>query len=125
MKIDWFTLVRDILIVVVLGALGTLAVSVLVGGMSPLIQIAVVFVMLTAGFTLCGCLKGAGRFRHLSLVAVGAVAVTLLDGLLREPARATSTLIVSSVVVSVAMLVGGALSLAIRSREPAGSASAD
>lgn len=112
MKIDWLAVLRDTLIVTVLGTFGTLGVSLATGGLTARSQLITAFVMLSAGFALSGCLAGAGRFKHLPGVAVGVWVLRLIDGLIRESDRMAG-ITVGIVFVLVAMLVGGAVSLAI------------
>lgn len=118
MKIDWYTLLRDIVIVVLLGTMGTLAIGAVLGGLTHFGQLGVAVSMLTVGFTISGCLKGAGRFLHLALVAFGVWLVVLVDGWVRAPERLPS-IVVGLLIVLAAMLVGGVLSLAIRRSPPA------
>ncbi|MGI9592617.1 MAG: hypothetical protein ACR2P8_14695 [Myxococcota bacterium] len=117
MKIDWLVLVRDMLIVLTLGSLGTVAVTFALGGLTPYVQLGVAFLMIAIGFAISGWLKGAGRFKHLSLVAVGVWLVALLDTWLRAPER-YPPIGAGLVIIVLAMLVGGAASLAFR-RSPA------
>ena len=113
MKIDWLVVLRDVLMVVVLGTLGTLAVSVFLIGSAQWTQYLAVFALLTAGFAISGSLKGDGRFKHLPLVALGVWCVNMLDSALRAPERLPATAY-ALVIVLAAMLVGGVLSLAIK-----------
>ena len=117
MKIDWLVLLRDILLVLTLGSLGTVAITIALGGLDPYVQLGVAFAMLAIGFAISGWLKGAGRFKHLSLVALGVWLVALLDTWLRAPERYPPIAAVF-VAILLAMLVGGAASLAFR-RSPA------
>jgi hypothetical protein len=112
LKINWFSVSRDILIVAVLGTFGTLAVTMVAGGLTDRSQLITAFVMLSAGFAISGSLAGADRFKQLPLVAVGAWAVRLVDGLIRQSEQIAS-ITVGILFMLVAMLVGGAISLAI------------
>jgi hypothetical protein len=113
LKIDWLTVLRDILMVVVLGALGTLGISVFLIGSAQWTQYLAVFALLTIGFAISGALKGAGRFKHLPIVALGVWCVNMLDSAVRAPERLPVTAAFIAVVF-VAMLAGGALSLAVK-----------
>lgn len=117
MKTDWIRVLRDVLIVVVLGALGTLGFTVLLVGQPAWTQYILAFVMLTAGFTISGSLKGAGRVRHLALVALGVWLVNVVDSL-REPERLPANLFQGLVVVIVSVLVGGAISFVVKRPAP-------
>lgn len=125
MKIDWFVLVRDILIVTVLGGLGTLAISLFLVGSPAWTQLVAAFVMLTAGFAISGSLKGAGRFKHLPLVALGVWCVNLLDTWRQGAENLLDAALQGAILIPVAMLIGGALSLAIRRSPPVPAPPAD
>ena len=114
MKIDWLVVLRDVLLVASLGALGTILILALLGGAGPGIQFLLAFVMLSVGFTISGCLRGTGRMRHLSIVALGVLLVVLLDGVLRQPERVPGILVVGTLTTLVAMLTGAGLSLVFR-----------
>ena len=124
MKIDWLAVLRDILMVAVLATLGTLGFSVLLLGRPQWTQYLVVFALLTIGFTISGSLKGAGRFKHLAIVALGVWCVNLLDSAVRAPERLPATAS-AIVMVFVAMLAGGAISLAVKRPGAAPAARAD
>ena len=112
MKINWFTILRDALIVSVLGSFGTLAVSFAMGGLSVRSQLVTAFVMLSAGFAISGVLAGGSRFKQLPLVALGVWVLRLVEGLVRQSEHMAG-ITVGIVFVLVAMLLGGAVSLAI------------
>ena len=124
MKIDWLAVLRDILMVAVLATLGTLGFSVLLLGRPQWTQYLVVFALLTIGFTISGSLKGAGRFKHLAIVALGVWCVNLLDSAVRAPERLPATAS-AIVIVFVAMLAGGAISLVVKRPGAAPAARAD
>jgi hypothetical protein len=123
-KIDWLTVLRDILMVVVLGALGTLGISMFLIGSAQWTQYLTVFVLLTIGFAISGALKGAGRFKHLPIVALGVWCVNMLDSAVREPERLPATASAIAIVF-VAMLTGGLVSFAIKRPGAAPAARAD
>ncbi len=114
MKIDWLVVLRDTLMVVVLASLGTLGISVFLLGSPMWTGYLAAMIMLIGGFTISGSLKGAGRFTHLSIVAVGVWVVALLNGWLREPERIPATVVVGLPIIFLAMLAGGLISLVIR-----------
>lgn len=118
MKIDWIMVLRDVLIVAVLGTLGTLGVTLLLGSTTGRTQFAVALGMLTIGFALSGSLKGRGRFKHLAVVGLGVWLVVLLDAVVRASERLPGILVVGTLSVALAMAIGGALSLVIRREAP-------
>ena len=97
LKIDWLAALRDVVIVALLGALGTRAITSLVGGTTALTQLLVAFVLLTVGFTISGCLKGPGRFKHLAVVGGGVWLLRIVDALVREPERLPAFLVIGTV----------------------------
>ena len=112
MKINWRSVLRDALGVLLLGFLGQLVTVAIVGDVSRGIRTASVFVMMMAGFCLSGCLAKQARFKHLSLVAVG----VWLIGTIVSAISADGSLIWSLgdlALVLVAMLLGGLISLAV------------
>ena len=121
MKINWFAVARDVLMVHVLVLVGTLALTalatLLTDGITGGTQLLISMVLMAGAFCLSGCLAGPSRFKHLPLVALGVWLVRVADGLIRQ-AENLPGMVVGIVVVLVAMLVGGAASLAIK-RGPA------
>ena len=78
-------IVRDVLIVWVLTALGGIVAGIATGGPTQdtqrfmLAVAAANFLLGTVAFTIAGCLAPAGRWRHLALVAVGAWFTSLVN----------------------------------------------
>ena len=132
MKFNWLTVLRDVLMVLVIGTFGTLLVDFLVGGTPGLPvgaprlgdpgglqgeavlpgQVFLMIFMLTVGFCISGCLARQGRFKHLAVVALGVWLLRLAEGVIRRPDYIPS-MVLGLGIVLVAMLVGGLLSLAI------------
>ena len=122
MKIDWFIVARDVLMILVLlfvvmaGTMSTVPITFSTAA-------TLVFLCLTLGFCIAGCLKREGRFAHLAIVAVG---VWLLASVVNSATRGVPTgawlqLALGAVVpVAGAMLVGGALSLVFVKSTPPG-----
>lgn len=108
MKLNWLIVLRDVLMVLVIGTFGTLLLKFLVHGLG---ELALAVVMLSVGFCISGCLVREGRFKHLLVVALGVWLLRLGMGLISRPDYAPSMLI-GLVIVFVAMLVGGLLSFA-------------
>jgi hypothetical protein len=112
MKIDWRTVLRDALGVLLLGSLGGWAGGVLSGDPNGDVPTVSAVVLMTVGFCVSGCLAKQSRFKHLALVAVG---VWLIGTILRviSPGESFVLSLAALVQVFVAMLLGGLVSLAI------------
>jgi hypothetical protein len=112
MKIDWRTVLRDALGVLLLGSLGGWAGGVLSGDPNGDVPTVSAVVLMTVGFCVSGCLAKQARFKHLALVAVG---VWLIGTILRviSPGESFVLSLAALVQVFVAMLLGGLVSLAI------------
>jgi hypothetical protein len=112
MKIEWRTVLRDALAVLLLGFLGALFGGALGGEANGGLQAPSVIVLMAGGFCVSGCLAKRARFKHLVLVAVavwliGKIASAISTG-------AFSLLPLNDLVgIFVAMLLGGLISLAI------------
>jgi len=118
MKMDWRSVLRDALGVLLLGFLGGLIGDAISGDASRGIRTVSTIVLMTAGFCLSGCLAKRARFKHLALVAVGVWVI----GTIVSAVSADGSFILSLgdlVLVVVAMLVGGLISLAIVRSPPA------
>ena len=118
MKIDWRSVLRDALGVLLLGFLGGLIGDAISGDASRGIRTVSTIVLMTAGFCLSGCLAKRARFKHLALVAVG----VWLIGTIVSAISAGGSLVWSLgdlALVLVAMLLGGLISLAIVRPPPA------
>jgi hypothetical protein len=115
-RIDWFTVARDVLMILVLLFVVMAATVTVVEGISPAVFITIVFLCLAAGFCVVGCLKPEGRFAHLALVAVG---VWVLGALLNAATRGFPLEVwwklgaAAVLPLAGAMLLGGAVSMAI------------
>ncbi|MBW1687748.1 MAG: hypothetical protein JRS35_22150 [Deltaproteobacteria bacterium] len=118
MKIDWRSVLRDALAVLLLGFLGGWVGAAIGGDASRGIRIASTIVMMTAGFCLSGCLAKRARFKHLTLVAVG---VWLIGTIVSAISADGSFVLSLSDIgwIAVAMLLGGLVSLAIVRPPPA------
>ena len=118
MKIDWKSVLRDALGVLLLGFLGGLVGDAIGGDASRGIRAASTIVMMATGFCLSGCLAKRARFKHLTLVAVG----VWLIGTIVSAISACGSFVWSLgdlALVVVAMLLGGLVSLAIVRSPPA------
>jgi len=112
MKIDWRTVLRNALAVLLLVFLGGWVGGAIGGDADGAIRTVLAVVMMTAGFCVSGCLAKQARFKHLSLVA----AAVWLIGTIANVISSGGSFIVSLgdlVLVAVAMLLGGLISLAI------------
>jgi len=122
MRVDWLTVARDILGVLVLLFIVVMGGVYAAGGLSLNTAFGLGFVAMASGFCVSGCLSPSSRFKHLPAVALGVWAVgTLLNTITRGfPIEAVWQMgLQSSLPVAGAMLLGGAISLAIvRTPEP-------
>ena len=118
MKIDWRTVLREALGVLLLGFLGGLVGGAIGGDSSPGIRPVVAIVLMSAGFCVSGCLARRARFKHLALVAacvwlIGTIVSTISAG-------GSFVLSLSDIgLIAAAMLLGGVISLAIVRAPPA------
>lgn len=116
MRIDWFIVARDVLMILVLLFVVMAATVTTVQGIPVNAFVAIVFLCLSLGFCLSGCLKREGRFLHLAIVGVG---VWLLGSILNSATRGFPLEMwlklgaVAVLPIAGALLVGGAVSLAI------------
>ena len=118
MKIDWRSVLRDALAVLLLGFLGGFVGDAIGGDVSRGIRTASAIVMMTAGFCLSGCLAKRARFKHLTLVAVGVWLIGTIVGAISADGSLVWSL-GDLVLVVVAMLLGGLVSFAIVRPPPA------
>lgn len=132
MKVDWLTLGRDVLMILVLLFLLVVGLARATGGLDLNAAFGAGFVAMTIGFAVSGCLSPKARFKHLPFVAAGVWLLgTLLNTLTRGfPIEAVWQMGLQSVLpVFGSMLLGGALSLAIvktpESGVPAGGSAGD
>jgi len=118
MKIDWRSVLRDALGVLLLGFLGGWAGAGLSGDPNGGVPTALAVVMMTVGFCVSGCLAKRARFKHLTLVAVG---VWLIGTILKviSPDGSFVLSLAALTQIFVAMLLGGLISLAIVRPPPA------
>ena len=119
MQIDWKTVLRDVLIVLVLAGLGRFVAAALLGEDQDTIGIigAIATLFMVAGFCASGCLVPVRRFRHMTIVALG---VWLAGPIVRFGAELSIALwIVAALPIFAAMGIGGAISLAIVPTPPA------
>jgi len=122
MKIDWLIAARDALLIEVLLSVVIMAIASAIGGFSLSQANTATFLILTVGFCVAGCLKPVGRFPHLAVVAVLVILIgTVVNGLSRGfAAESLGTMLLGALPRVVgAMLVGGAISLAIVRTPPA------
>jgi hypothetical protein len=118
MKIDWVVVLRDVLIVLVVSGLGLFMVNAaLSGGGSEGALTIVRIVLMGVGFCISGCLVKQTRFRHLGIVAIGVWFGTALN--LIGTDRTLAHWILGLIPILLAMLLGGAVSLAIVRKPPA------
>jgi hypothetical protein len=116
MKVDWLTVGRDVLMILVLLFLMVAGLARLTGGLDLNAAFGAGFIAMTIGFLASGCLSPKARFSHLPFVAIG---VWLLGSVLNAftrgfPIEAVWQMGLQSVLpVLCSMLLGGALSLAI------------
>ncbi len=117
MKIEWRTVLRDALAVLLLGFLGALVGGALGGDANQGLQAPSVIVLMTAGFCVSGCLVKRARFQHLALVAIS---VWLIGRIARAISAGEISLFPLNdlMQIFVAMLLGGLISLAIVRRPP-------
>lgn len=116
MKIEWQAAARDALIILVLVFVGVQGTARFVEKLDVTIAVTACFVAMAAGFCLAGCLSPRTRFKHLPVVAVIVWLLgTVLNSVSRSfPVESWGKLAAGAVLpVAAAMLVGGALSLAI------------
>ncbi len=123
MKVDWLTVGRDVLLILVLVFLLVTGLVRVMDGLDLNVAFGVVFLALTIGFGISGCLSPKARFSHLPVVAVGVWLVgTLLNATTRGfPIEIVWQMGLQSVLpVLGSMLLGGALSLAVVKTPAAG-----
>jgi len=116
MKVDWLTVARDVLLILVLLFLIVVGLARAVGGLDLNAAFWVSFLAMTIGFVVTGCLSPKARFSHLPFVAVGVWLLgTVLNAITRGfPIEAVWQMGLQSVLpVLGSMLMGGVLSLAI------------
>ena len=119
MQIDWKMVLRHVLIVLVLAALGRFAATALLGEGEDSVGVVggVTNLFMVAGFCAGGCLVPVRRFRHLTIVALG---VWLAGPIVRFGEELSIALwVVAAIPIFVAMGFGGAISLAIVRTPPA------
>jgi hypothetical protein len=112
MKIDWRSVLRDALAVLLLGFLGGFIGAAIGGDASKGMRTASVLVTMTAGFCVSGCLAKQARFKHLALVAVGVWLIGTIVGAISTGGSFVWSL-GDLALVLVAMLLGGLISCAI------------
>jgi hypothetical protein len=116
MKVDWLTLGRDVLLILVLLFLVVAGLARLTGGLDLNAAFGTGFLAMTIGFGISACLSPKARFSHLPFVAVGVWLLgTILNATTRGfPIETVWQMGLQSVLpVLGSMLLGGALSLAI------------
>jgi hypothetical protein len=116
MKVDWLTVTRDVLLILVVLFLIVAGLAYAVGGLDLNAAFGAGFLAMTIGFLASGCLSPKARFSHLPFVAVGVWLLgTILNTITRGfPIEAVWQMGLRSVLpVLGSMLLGGALSLAI------------
>jgi hypothetical protein len=118
MKIDWRSVLRDALGVLLLGFLGEWVVGAVGDDPSGGILAVSAVVLMAAGFCVSGCLVKQARFKHLTLVAVGAWLIGTSVNAISQGGSFVPSLRVLVLVV-VAMLLGGLVSFAIVRPPPA------
>ena len=113
MLVDWKPVLRDVLIVLLLAALGRIAANAMLGE-SEGARVAVgniAILCMIAGFCIGGCLVPVRRFRHLAIVALG---VWLAGPIMRFGQEGSlASWIVFLIPTFLAMGIGGAISLLI------------
>lgn len=116
MKLDWFTVTRDALMILVLTFAVVMGTAAVLGALSVAQAQGIIFVTLSAGFCAAGALKGEGRLAHLAVVATVVLAGTLLNSVSRGlPFESWGRLLVQGILpVAAAAVVGGAVSLAVK-----------
>jgi hypothetical protein len=121
MRFDWVSILRDALIVLLLGTVGIYVASVLGGATIPAVTIGAM-AGLSSGFCLVGCRAKVDRVRHLGTVAL--VAWLVGSGINLAMGRTSIAWVFSwgLLVCALALLLGGGLSFAI-ARPQAGSGS--
>jgi hypothetical protein len=112
MKIEWRTVLRDALGVLLLGFLGALVGGALGGEANVSFQAPSAIVLMAAGFCVSGCLVKRARFKHLVLVAIGVWLIGTISSAIS--AGEPPVLSLASVVqIFTAMLLGWLISLAV------------
>jgi hypothetical protein len=118
MKIDWRSVLRDVLGVLLLWFLGGLVGRAIGGEANGGFQAVSVIVLMTAGFCVSGCLAKRARFKHLALVAVGVWLISTIVAASSAGGPFVWSLGDFALIVA-AMLLGGLISLAIVRPPPA------
>jgi hypothetical protein len=116
MKLDWFKVVRDVLMVLVLLFVLVAGAARAMDGLPLNLAFGASFIAMTLGFALSGCLSPSSRLSHLLVVALGVWVIgTLLNLVTRGfPIEAVWRLgLQSSLPVAGSVLLGGALSLIV------------
>jgi hypothetical protein len=118
MKIEWRSVLRDALGVLLIGSLGGWAGGALSDEPNGAVPSASAVVLMTVGFCVSGCLAKQARFKHLALVAMG---VWLIGTILKliSPDGSLVQLLAALPQIFLAMLLGGLVSLAIVRPPPA------
>jgi hypothetical protein len=132
MKVDWRTAARDVLLILVIVFVAVQGTVGLVEQVDLQIALTACFAAMVVGFCVAGCLTPRARFTHLSVVAVGVWLLgTLVNSFTRDvPVQSWAKLAAGALLpVAGAMLLGGAISMAIvrtpEAEQPAQESSGD
>lgn len=126
MRLDWFLVVRDTLMILVLAFLVVMGAALVQGGLTESQATVVLFLALSVGFCASAALRGEGRFAHVAVVGVFVLAgSTLLNSASRGiPFESwIGFLLQGALPVAGAALVGGAVSLAVKGTTGSGESS--
>ena len=118
MKIEWRSVLRDALGVLLIGFLGGWVGGALGGEAHGGFRAVSMIVLMTAGFCVSGCLAKQARFKHLALVAAGVWLITPIVSAI-SPGRSFVLSLADLALIAVAMLLGGLISRAIVKPPPA------
>lgn len=116
MKVDWRIAARDVLLILVIVFVAVQGTAKVVEQIDAQAILTACFAAMVAGFCAAGCLTPRRRFTHLAVVSVGVWLLgTAMNSFTRDiPVESWAKLAAGALLpVAGAMLLGGAISLAI------------
>ncbi len=113
MKIKWLRVVRDVVILTIMFAIGGFIAGLARGAMPTKGAMFVSSLLMgTIGFCLCGCLTIENRWKHLFIVAVGVWLINCLPYLPNLPVSLLAYVLNVSIIF-IPMIIGGAISVVL------------